>query len=203
MFAPFLDCTELTDRAPRAAHKVLQAIPDGQVCLLQAGRITPFCRLAELREAYSYLLGTLALQALAQDEKRTPWYCRAQSLLRNFRVAFTEEQVRDALLKPGCGLLTLLALDCWTRSVHPAIYGYATFGHLSSAFQRMGEFCFATDAHPLSSLSKHARPALSSTLATALRYATVEQGVRPWNEGLLLALIDAFRDSGHFICTEA
>ncbi|WP_434715666.1 hypothetical protein [Paraburkholderia sp. A3RO-2L] len=202
MLAPFLDCTEFTDRAPRAAQKVLQAIPDGRVSLLQAGRITPFCRLSELREAYSYLLGTLALKALAEDEKRTPWYCGAQSLLRNYRVAFTEEQVRDALLKPGCGLLTLLALDCWTRTVHRAIYGYATFGHLSSAFQRMAEFCFATDAHPLSSLSKHARGALSSTLETALHYAIVEQGIRPWNEGLLLAVIDAMRNSGHFICTE-
>ncbi|MBU9200199.1 hypothetical protein KTD31_02110 [Burkholderia multivorans] len=201
MFAPFLDCTELTDRAPRAAHKVLRAIPDGHVSLLQAGRITPFCRLAEFRDAYSYLLGTLALQALSQDEKHTPWYCQSQSILHNHRLAFSEEQVRDALLKPGCGLLTLLALDCWTRSLHPAIYNYATFGHLSSAFQRIAEFCFATDVHPLSSLSKHARGALSSVLETALHHAEVEQGIRPWNEGLLHAVIDAVRNSGHFIWT--
>lgn len=199
---PLQDAAASWEAAAKKTIKVLKDVPTGQVMMLHEGKIEPLCSLQEFREAYTYLIGTLALWAVEQDSREPLWSCNTQYSHAGYRLVFSRRDIEDALGQPGCALLTLLALDCQARSGHAQVYRRGDRAFLSSAFQRMGEICFVTDAYPLASLSKKARPALAELLTLSLEFALRERGSL-WNEPLLHKLLDAIRNSGHFICTSA
>ena len=190
------------DTSAKRALKALQTVPTGNIVMLRDGIIEPLCSLQEFRDAYSYLVGTIALWAITQDSKQPLWACQTQCYHAGFRLHFGEHDVADALARPGCALLSLLAIDCAGRSGHGQIYRRSDRAFLNSAFQRLGELCFVTDAYPLASLSRHARPAMADLMTTAMELALRTQGAL-WNEALLHKLVAAIRHSGHFICTSA
>lgn len=197
LFAPLKNKTALT------AQKVFRAVPEGQVSVLRDGHIQPLCHLTEFRQAYTYLFGLLALWAMEQDPKDSLWSCNTEYSYNDYRLQFSPRDVQDALGHPGCALLGLLAMDGWARAVHGEIFKQGSRAYLSSAFQRMGEFCFATDLNPLCSLSKNSKPELARMLDKALDYVKTTHGLAVWREDYLRKVTDAMRNSGHFIYTIA
>lgn len=199
---PFESSPVFTDKGARAAQNVFCVMPDGLVSIIPNGVLTPLCSLADFRKAYTYLFGLMALQAMEQDLSYHLWSCNTEYSYKGHRLQFSPRDVRDALEHPGCALLGVLALDGWSRSGHGGIFK-ANRAYLSSAYQRMGEFCFATDVNPLSSLSKHSKPVLAGVFEAAMAYAKDNHGVLLWKENLLREVVAAMRNSGHFICTRS
>lgn len=199
---PLQDASANWEASAKKTIKVLKDVPTGQVMMLRDGLIEPLCSLQDFRDAYTYLIGTIALWAVAHDSREPLWSCNTQYSHAGFRLVFSRRDIEDALGQPGCALLTLLALDCQARAGHALVYRCRDRAFLSSAFQRMGEICFDTDAYPLASLSKKARPALAALLTLSCEFALLERGSL-WNEPLLNKLLDAIETSGHFICTKA
>ncbi len=197
---PFASSAADWDRSVKAVQGLLRTMPTGQVNILHEGSVQPLCSLHEFRVAYSYMTGAMALWAVDQYSKESLWSCATQYTHADYRVQFNRRDILEALGQPGCVLLGLVAMDCWGRAVHEEVFRQGKRAFLSSAFQRMGEFCFATDMNPLSSLSTHARPALASMLELGLDRALHVRG-ELWDEPLLRRVLAAIRNSGHFICT--